>query len=946
MGAKVEVEGYNPGHCAMGDLHASANGWRFPYEEETSNGFVTAEAVGYSEYDKEMFRRTMLAHEAVFRQQVYELHRVYRVQRDLMKQHQSREMHECSTLEDASHRDSPSQIPLHGANMIGAAAVNNEKSQSSKFPREGSVQSSPNGFPSSDAALPTKQGRFDLELRADHCFEDDHASDSKPIDFLGVSSDTKHPKDAGVALARAEGLGRFGHNSATSFPPSTGNLVGHNHNVADLNKPTLGPYMARTNGTVSGGPSYALENSWQQSPWRSSTTNCSFNKEYSKDKRINEATSSNFFDASSRIKQEEKPLIDKGKRASSTGFLAPRCSGMDPQKMFSAADRGSASSNKFIYQCPNSSPGWFSGSPLEAYAINNLPGHDHLRYTSSTLVAPVTSLHMDQPSAASRVGSCIVDPRSYNISADVQSFPSFNGSSTVNSYACFTAANQSIGTPSCNLKKINNSDGSYSDVPLDSLSASQPRHQTRIPSDLEQNNKLMFGHPTRHCHEDPDFANGKGRKNFNLNEALSDGQEDIVVEQEGVCVGGLQHIKVEGSVSGISWLSKKASCADSTGLEEPRKVSEHSYGTAALININEDITGAALALCNLPDSASTSVGCGTKKDRSCDKIGARTQESAACLPLSCQKPMPRDGQAAEGVTNKSGAAVWNFIDLNEDAPNEDNSESSVVSSDCHVTSLQNNHAKPKFLIDLEVPACEDDDAATAAAESILVLSRDVPATAETPDDMLQWFAEVAISSTDYHAGQGEVQGCANNSSDDDPDSFESLTLKLEDIKTDELCSRPPAPAITTSDEHTVSPVNLLMKPKRGQQRKRRQKRDFQKDILPSISSLCRPEIIEDIQLLEGLVQTTGGSWESSLTRRRRTRGNKKPKKRVLDAVEEEVQVSVEEEEVQRDRIVAVALMGLMGSEAGADVVGLHLHDNVVACIEYTADINIFMALAA
>ena len=49
---------------------------------------------------------------------------------------------------------------------------------------------------------------------------------------------------------------------------------------------------------------------------------------------------------------------------------------------------------------------------------------------------------------------------------------------------------------------------------------------------------------------------------------------------------------------------------------------------------------------------------------------------------------------------------------------------------------------------------------------------------------------------------------------------------------------------------------------------------------------------------------------------------------------------------QRDRIVAVALMGLMGSEAGADVVGLHLHDNVVACIEYAADINIFMALAA
>jgi hypothetical protein len=116
-----------------------------------------------------------------------------------------------------------------------------------------------------------------------------------------------------------------------------------------------------------------------------------------------------------------------------------------------------------------------------------------------------------------------------------------------------------------------------------------------------------------------------------------------------------------------------------------------------------------------------------------------------------------------------------------------------------------------------------------------------------------------------------------------------LTLKLEETKAAEFCSRPLAPSIA-NDEHTVSPVNLLTKPKRGQQRKRRQKRDFQKDILPSISSLCRPEIIEDIQLLEGLVQTTGGSWESSFTRRRRTRG-KKPKKKLPDTVEEEVEVS-------------------------------------------------------
>ena len=75
MGAKVEGESYR--HYAVGNLQAGASGWRSSYEEENTsnrelyNGFMTTEAVGdSSDYDKEMFKRTMLAHEAAFRQQV------------------------------------------------------------------------------------------------------------------------------------------------------------------------------------------------------------------------------------------------------------------------------------------------------------------------------------------------------------------------------------------------------------------------------------------------------------------------------------------------------------------------------------------------------------------------------------------------------------------------------------------------------------------------------------------------------------------------------------------------------------------------------------------------------------------------------------------------------------------------------------------------------------
>jgi hypothetical protein len=188
--------------------------------------------------------------------------------------------------------------------ISAAAAVNNEISHSLKFLREGSVQSSPNGFLSSDAALHTKQGIFDLELRSD-TIENDNPSDNKPIDFLGVSSDTRHQSDVGVALDRVEGFRRLGHNCQTSFLPTTSKLGGPN-------EPVLGTYTGRANGSVSGGLSYSQENPWQHSVWRSTTTNYSYNKEFSKDKCANEGTSSNFFDASSRIEQDERSLVNKG----------------------------------------------------------------------------------------------------------------------------------------------------------------------------------------------------------------------------------------------------------------------------------------------------------------------------------------------------------------------------------------------------------------------------------------------------------------------------------------------------------------------------------------------------------------------------------------------------------------------------------------------------------
>lgn len=256
--------------------------------------------------------------------QVYELHRVYKIQRDLMKQYQNKDIYAYPMLEDASKMNSPSQLPPNGAKMSwpiqtppmsitykkASIAEHGVMNHPLKFLREGSVQSSPNGFPPSDVALNARQGTFDLQLSADHYVDDDNASDNGPIDFLGVAPDKKPQNNADLTLVSPEGLGRFSDNSSTSGLHATNNVGGRQ--VVDLNEPITGTYMGRANGSVSRGLSYTLENSWHQSILKPSTANFNYNKEYSKEKHLDEGTSSNFFAANAKTKQEEKQLIDKG----------------------------------------------------------------------------------------------------------------------------------------------------------------------------------------------------------------------------------------------------------------------------------------------------------------------------------------------------------------------------------------------------------------------------------------------------------------------------------------------------------------------------------------------------------------------------------------------------------------------------------------------------------
>lgn len=195
--------------------------------------------------------------------------------------------------------------------------------------------------------------------------------------------------------------------------------------------------------------------------------------------------------------------------------------------------------------------------------------------------------------------------------------------------------------------------------------------------------------------------------------------------------------------------------------------------------------------------------------------------------------------------------------------------------------------------------CEADDSqdtlARMAAESILSLSSCIrsysddvscPPLSSTLRDSLLWLAEVVSSNAgDLESmvaalkGRGDVD---NESLEDGDDFFEVMTLKLSETKV-ELPSWKPCEQENQKKDDT-GPSTLLTRP-RKMQRGRRQRRDFQKDILPGLVSLSRHEVTEDLQTIGGLMRASGCSWQTGPTRRNaarngwhgRARGRRRPR---------------------------------------------------------------------
>ncbi|KAJ6734774.1 hypothetical protein OIU79_001942 [Salix purpurea] len=189
-----------------------------------------------------------------------------------------------------------------------------------------------------------------------------------------------------------------------------------------------------------------------------------------------------------------------------------------------------------------------------------------------------------------------------------------------------------------------------------------------------------------------------------------------------------------------------------------------------------------------------------------------------------------------------------------------------------------NKARIAIQIDLEAPiVLENDTDIVPGAEALVDIS--LSGVHQFQDDArcqiletevnnpLQWFADIISSYKGYiknDAGSLSVHKGNNDCEDSTPDEvdfFEYMTLNLTETMVEDPDNEP------VVLENTKDETSLPRGRRRGQARRGRHRKDFQRDVLPGLVSLSRNDVTDDLQMIEGMIIATGGTWQSGLSQR-------------------------------------------------------------------------------
>ncbi|XP_074568315.1 uncharacterized protein LOC141824880 [Curcuma longa] len=941
MATKMQTKSYLPGYCSTQDVEDTSS-WFGCYQDKKPSAHPCSNDVQSlvnrcSENDKEMLKHTMLEHEMIFHNQVYELHRLYKTQKDLMTEFQTRGLYGSSIVAEASHSNSftspmqseclekRSQTSHHvGNNSYGKAVLACNDKFHFSFTREDSVQSHPNPLLNGDSEKDSKElGRkkrkkFDLHLPA-HVYidiEDTDESDKKIFSELpytpsipkNATYSVSNENDTKLTIGSIHKEDQCVSNSLTQINISTCSMI-------DLNKPAKGVNSEGPSNSLSlhllGLKTHSESNQMHHSSVRSSTS-------ISDRHRVQQTTSDFLY--TDVLPKREWPLsrLECGKSSSSVDFLAQTSANSNtPAVMHGNLQlklNTNTHRNNQTFPFAHCQEKW-SGQKLSA----------RVTHFNSSVPASFTTPHAGLISPALTFVSSWAKPSTSTNDkpAVVQALPSFGPSSN----------------PSNESLSITNQ------FPITCEKSGSSRNSiTGLEHGIWDSRTNFFCHGTHHCSDathlkhnyvkqvqndhhnqtlhsnlPKDDQNGYLRRDLetSMNTDLNRAYQDVTEDKHSVRVDTCDHLAENkyGKLSLPSWFNSRTYLGESNDLKQLSAKVDYSFlnrhvqlspRTHAVTpevereeerlispGKEEHLNNITKILKNNDNMILTELGFDAKVIKSEKKTHISDLYSAIC-----------DGKNRERVRSR--------INLNVEFPCVDHPMASEELHDCEI--VASSHSSPSlstktYVINLEAPISQSEmgslhqhnhiplrktDASEElvhsgntlrlAAQNLIDLSMDchncldriIPNMLVKPaSDTLSWFAEVVVSCSAENPNLIS-DGVDQSSGDDGFDLFEAMTLNLQEIKMDQ--SQPKE--INNKDEKedmedTGAASILFTKPQRGQARKRRQRRDFQNDILPGLASLSRHEVIEDLQNIGEMMKASGRPWQTGSTRRNKCRNGMK-----------------------------------------------------------------------
>ncbi|KZV32345.1 hypothetical protein F511_22602 [Dorcoceras hygrometricum] len=893
---------------------------------------------GYPENDKDALKQKMIEHETVFRNQVHELHRLYRIQRDMMEEVKRKEFHvQLASIEPSSSSSQGFQRPSNDArkwhmagfplsnsghgrtSILGVEVVTSPVSCTERKENQTSQFLFPNGSTSKDCEaldsrpLKVRRKLFDLQLPAEEYVDSEEGENLQDYK-LNARIEPE------ISFRRSHtGVKANSPIAASSSISCLKSSVG----LADLNKPIqieepMSLLLVDFHGnTSSNGETKGTNQAAKSNARFFGVTHDAFLMNSSVDSEINKrGRSSHIYEA-----------------GSSTN-LGTQSQGLPQDKLHMAYNPVQATVNQ-LHHSPGAYPAvhckenpWRDGSHFDEFnnQLEPLVASQSSHPLFSSRCFPGSQAHSITPWAKPK-NSFTQQINTYG-SPSVQEH--FGGKWQANDSSRFNAGLRNEQTT-----RIGFSHGS---------ACGTKELQAHLPSagfghlNCSQGDKVVSDHSINHrfgifakgsCHVD-----SKPVLDINLNEAVSNSlnepwpRQDLnTVEKKG---------KHEDQVSALPWLRPKPTNGNEGGSGVPR--ASLCSNQEAVRDLNQPYTPLVMLTSNdcvivekkeivetrnvqkilgfpIVDAVarehepSSLVSSSTIVDCPPDKNNKRKNKMIDInLAYEPEELKANEEQHMEKATQ--GAC---FIDLN-----------SCV-SDCEDPPIwsfesQSNSHKVTKEIDLEAPIFLEsdgddtpfkenisdigsghslenkaeqtmDEVLQNAADTLITISSSLP-NIDTSEvflaDSLLWFANTMSScATELECTSRKESKTSNGSPlhvlSEEIDEFEAMTLQLVETKEDEYMPKPFVPEAQIEDTGANA---LVTRTRRGQSRRGRQRRDFQRDILPGLTSLSRHEVTEDLQTFGGMMRATGHHWNSGLTRRNggRNRGARGRRRAVTETV--------------------------------------------------------------